>query len=464
MAVTNFSYMNNLLHDAESSMEQLRVPELKVVAKAIGLTVSGRKADIQDRIRSFLGNSLKTNPMDSLRPKVVKLMVLKARQGVASLPSYARLYTEIQYGRDPNRIIQLPAAVSRPSSSNVPVAASPTTSDSYLPAGEQVSRVFNPLQMSFKQSPFFKLKRLLNVTPKLAPKNYHSRSVCSINFTLNQEELQLLRQPDGKASEKYRLYLFSGVLGLNKTDCDIQFPFPVEIRVNTNLIKDNLRGIKNNPGTVKPADLSAFLNLSTSNNNVLNIIYACTSVDYVFYMYIVELANSEDMVKAVEKHPKIVKNATLQLMNKMLKEDDDDLITTSMILSLQCPISYCKMKYPARSIYCKHLQCFDALWFIESQRQVPSWQCPVCQLKISMKDLAICEFMSDIIQNTNDNVEQVEIELDGTWKVIKEEKDRDEDLSDGETKKVFGSTATSNKLSSPEPVVISLDSDDEDCK
>ncbi|CAI5174281.1 ANL_HP_G0129460.mRNA.1.CDS.1 [Saccharomyces cerevisiae] len=53
------------------------------------------------------------------------------------------------------------------------------------------------------------------------------------------------------------------------------------------------------------------------------------------------------------------------------------LTTTSTIMSLQCPISYTRMKYPSKSINCKHLQCFDALWFLHSQLQIPTWQCPL---------------------------------------------------------------------------------------
>lgn len=141
-------------------------------------------------------------------------------------------------------------------------------------------------------------------------------------------------------------------------------------------------------------------------------------------------------------------------------------------MSLQCPISYSRMKYPVKSIHCRHLQCFDAQWFIESQRQIPTWQCPVCQKTIHIEDLSICEFVQEIINATDEEVEQVEISKDGSW-VVKEDVDNQNPSSNSTPQRKSHATPDikpeeSNDLdyngsnSGGEPVVISLDSEEED--
>ena len=149
-------------------------------------------------------------------------------------------------------------------------------------------------------------------------------------------------------------------------------------------------------------------------------------------------------------------------------------MTTSTVMSLQCPISYSRMKYPVKSIHCRHLQCFDAQWFIESQKQIPTWQCPVCQKTIHIEDLAICEFVQEIINSTNEDVEQVEISQDGSW-LIKDDTEnhnasshngpnstaKEEETPDIKPEDSHGLISNEEKANS-EPIIISLDSDDDE--
>lgn len=49
--------------------------------------------------------------------------------------------------------------------------------------------------------------------------------------------------------------------------------------------------------------------------------------------------------------------------------------------TLVCSLTLQKMKYPGRSIFCKHFACFDIYNFIllNSQAKLPKWQCPICK-------------------------------------------------------------------------------------
>jgi len=53
------------------------------------------------------------------------------------------------------------------------------------------------------------------------------------------------------------------------------------------------------------------------------------------------------------------------------KNEDAELIATSTIMSLKCPISTLRIDLPVRSSYCAHAQCFDATSFLQLQLQAP---------------------------------------------------------------------------------------------
>lgn len=58
---------------------------------------------------------------------------------------------------------------------------------------------------------------------------------------------------------------------------DIAFPYQVEIRVNQDEVKANLRGLKNKPGTTRPADITNFLRKRAGYENHLQVTYALTA-------------------------------------------------------------------------------------------------------------------------------------------------------------------------------------------
>lgn len=120
---------------------------------------------------------------------------------------------------------------------------------------------------------------------------------------------------------------------------------------------------------------------------------------------------------------------------------DADIVATSTVMSLKCPLSTLRIQIPCRSLSCTHNQCFDAASFLELQQQGPTWTCPVCNKSASFESLQIDEYVSshidqhppvsrdsrgkkltcmiryveDILHTTSSSVEQVTIEPNGTW-------------------------------------------------
>lgn len=60
------------------------------------------------------------------------------------------------------------------------------------------------------------------------------------------------------------------------TKVDIAFPYQVEIRVNGDEVKSNLRGLKNKPGSTRPADITSLVRKRAAYENMLTCTYALT--------------------------------------------------------------------------------------------------------------------------------------------------------------------------------------------
>lgn len=194
---------------------------------------------------------------------------------------------------------------------------------------------------------------------------------------------------------------------------DIAFPAQVELRCNTHNYSGNLRGIKKKAGTTKPADLTPFCTKSIGYNNQVSISYAGTDKRFLFSIYLVKVASVEELVEKVRTGQIISKQAVL---NEMInKAKDPDIVATSTIMSLKCPLSAMKMQLPCRSTLCNHNQCFDATSFLQLQEQAPQWSCPVCAKNFPFEALVIDQYVQDIIQRTDSSAEQVTVQPDGRW-------------------------------------------------
>lgn len=73
------------------------------------------------------------------------------------------------------------------------------------------------------------------------------------------------------------------------------------------------------------------------------------------------------------------------------KAADPDIVTTSTVLSLKCPISAMRISIPCRSRSCRHNQCFDAASYLQLQEQAPTWQCPECNMPAPFESLVVDE-------------------------------------------------------------------------
>ncbi|RYP62632.1 hypothetical protein DL769_007238 [Monosporascus sp. CRB-8-3] len=257
--------------------------------------------------------------------------------------------------------------------------------------------------LHFRASPFYVVEARIGDIPMSQHRN-------SINIPLKVNDYPLLNRCANNKSMRVMLFC----AGDNQGVQDIAFPHQSEIKVNGGEIKANLRGLKGKPGSTRPVDITDSLRLKQYNymNNV-EFTYALTTKKFYLGLYVCKAIPVEDLVGKI-RGKKIAKNSVIQELSRAA--NDPDVVATSQVLSLRCPLSYTRLRTPCRSILCSHIQCFDANSYLQLQEQGPQWVCPVCNKSAPFENLAVDEYVRDILENTSESQEQVTIEPDGQWR------------------------------------------------
>ncbi|XP_068666154.1 E4 SUMO-protein ligase PIAL2 isoform X2 [Aristolochia californica] len=102
---------------------------------------------------------------------------------------------------------------------------------------------------------------------------------------------------------------------------------------------------------------------------------------------------------------------------------DGEVIEGPSRISLNCPISFKRIKTPVKGQLCRHHQCFDYSNFLEINLRKPSWRCPHCNQPVSCCDLRIDQNMAMILQEVREHIVDVLISGDGSWKIVSEKGD-----------------------------------------
>ncbi|EXJ86556.1 hypothetical protein A1O3_03509 [Capronia epimyces CBS 606.96] len=201
---------------------------------------------------------------------------------------------------------------------------------------------------------------------------------------------------------------------------DIGFPHNVELKCNSDEVKANLRGLKNRPGSTRPADITHLIRKKPPTYpNIVEMIYALTSKKYYLMVNLVMQKPIDTMVSELRQGKSISKEQILRDMRT--KAEDPDIVATSSVLSLKDPVAYTRIVTPCRSIACNHNQCFDAASYLQLQEQAPTWTCPICNKPAPWEHLALDLYVNDILNSTPQDVEAVAVEPDGRWHIQRDQ-------------------------------------------
>ncbi|KAJ6145193.1 hypothetical protein N7470_009088 [Penicillium chermesinum] len=368
-----------------SLIKTLTIPQLKDLLRNEGLPLSGLKAALQVRIIDYLERLCQSGR----EQHPLRCFEETHTTGRRAWVSYLSDYTE----------------------STVSIASDITTDFSASSKCPRWLNVTSYKFLCFKESPFFSV-----ITPLTKPIECQVRE-----STRDNVEFKVYLSPqhviDMEKDPNLRVMIYcaadSGLTPFTKSD--ISFPHQVELKANLDEVKANLRGLKNRPGTTQPADVTDYLRKKPNYPNKVVMTYALTQKTQKFFVLanLVRRHPVEELVAQLTSRRLISKEQVIREMKN--RAEDSDIVATSSIMSLKCPLSTLRIKVPCRSVVCTHNQCFDASSFLELQKQAPTWTCPVCSKATSFESLQVDQYVDDILKATPSGVDQVVVEPNGIW-------------------------------------------------
>ncbi|KAL1845996.1 E3 SUMO-protein ligase pli1 [Paecilomyces lecythidis] len=225
--------------------------QLKDILRSEGLAVSGVKVSLQLRIIDYIERLYKGGHLDRYN-LLKKFIYATAQRSMPSSPSLSPSANQ----HNPSSALQAASAQSRPSS---------------LGSG-MTSQPFSTGRLTFKDSPFYTILEPLTPTMECKVRE-HTRDSVELRVVLNPSvAVKLQNDPN------IRVMVYCAAdTGLNQySKSDVAFPHQVELKANLDEVKANLRGLKNRPGSTRPADVTNYIRKKPGYPNHIVMTYALT--------------------------------------------------------------------------------------------------------------------------------------------------------------------------------------------
>ncbi|XP_046662197.1 E3 SUMO-protein ligase PIAS2 isoform X2 [Homalodisca vitripennis] len=260
---------------------------------------------------------------------------------------------------------------------------------------------------------------------------------------------------------------------LLETSCEQEdfFPPNITVKVNgkvcplPNPIPTNRPGVeaKRPP---RPVNISSLLRLSPTVANHVQVSWGAEyGRGYVIAINLVKKLTSQQLLQRLRTRGVRHADYTTGLIKEKLREDaDSEIATTSLRVSLMCPLGKLRMTIPCRPTTCTHLQCFDANLYLQMNERKPTWTCPVCDKPGLFDKLVIDGYFQEVLSSGKLPPDGNEIQLhqDGTWSISASKKDEKADDAPAPVKNRGGPPAVTATVEIADDEVVPVVSDGED--
>ncbi|RKP10280.1 PINIT domain-containing protein [Thamnocephalis sphaerospora] len=453
----------NLQAVRDSTLNNLLLTQLKDCIRQLNehlsarIRLTGPKATLVERIYDFLRSQQQLGN-DTILCAALDIVngtpsTSTPSNGVSNArrPGHADASSAIETPSEPT-IASLVAATLAASPTSVADISSQSTSWA-VPAPRRPQP-----RLRFRECPFHQPMEKLSLI-SIAEASVAKSSIV-LRFSLTSKHIETItgtayvhsRKPISLLSYRVAVYSVDADAWIQNPDKPMlmEFPSMSVMRVNEKLFDKNLRGLKNRPGTVHPIDVTMECHLKPGAVNQVELSYMNTNKRYALLACMVKVRRPEELVSELVNRKSLHEDDVRQMLQK--EAADADISATSSLLSLRCPLTCSRIRIPCRFRTCKHLQCVDALSFIEMNAQTPTWQCPVCnQVMASWQDLVRDEYFASILSHTSDQQESVLIDECGNWSVPAQK--------DSSSKGLIGQK---RKASTPEAIQDDDDGDGDD--
>ncbi|KAJ0067731.1 hypothetical protein NL108_010039 [Boleophthalmus pectinirostris] len=175
----------------------------------------------------------------------------------------------------------------------------------------------------------------------------------------------------------------------------------------------------------RPLNITSLVRLSSAVPNQISVTWAPEiGKTYSMSVYLVRQLTSPLLLQRLRmKGIRNPDHSRALIKEKLTADPDSEVATTSLRVSLMCPLGKMRLTVPCRAVTCSHLQCFDAALYLQMNEKKPSWICPVCDKKATYESLIIdgyrasllCQNLFLEILNDCTDVDEIKFQEDGTW-------------------------------------------------
>ncbi|XP_027025550.1 E3 SUMO-protein ligase PIAS4-A isoform X1 [Tachysurus fulvidraco] len=278
--------------------------------------------------------------------------------------------------------------------------------------------------------PFYHNLETLLPPTELIAQNSEKLQDSQCVFELTQSQIDQIRnsselRPGVKSVQVVLRICYTDSIGVQED----QYPPNIAVKVNQSYCHVPGYYPSNKPGVeprrpCRPINITPWLHLSTATNRV-TITWGNFGKRYSVAVYLVRVFTSAELFNQL-KHCSVesAERCRERIQDKLRFDPESEIATTGLRVSLICPLVKMRLGVPCRALTCAHLQCFDAVFFLQMNEKKPTWTCPVCDKPAPFELLTIDGLLSEILKETED-VEEIEYLTDGSWRPIRDDKEKD---------------------------------------
>lgn len=338
------------------------------------------------------------------------------------------------------------------------------------------------LNVNFKKLPFYRvLTELVKPSDLLTDKSGSGRVKNIFQFRLTPQQVEDIRNSQvyrsGSSEVDYvtqvqmRFCLKEEIF--EQEDC---IPPEVAVRVNDRYChipfysKSFPGDLKRKKVLMKPIDLTSLVKLTSIVSNEVSIVCPPDfGRKYVVGIFLVRKLTSYELANGMRiKNVQDPEFTRERIIDKLDEDAHSEIATTSLCVSLACPLGKMRMVTPGRAFSCTHLQCFDIKSYLQMNEFRPTWNCPVCNKHAPFEALVVDGYFKEILASDKLVEDENEIQLlpDGSWKVlITSNRDQNRKGTSGEVQieeTHRGSVGVLEEVHSQREEVVDLVSSDEE--
>ncbi|XP_074789304.1 E3 SUMO-protein ligase PIAS2 isoform X4 [Athene noctua] len=197
----------------------------------------------------------------------------------------------------------------------------------------------------------------------------------------------------------------------------------------------------------RPLNITSLVRLSSAVPNQISISWASEiGKNYSMSVYLVRQLTSAMLLQRLKmKGIRNPDHSRALIKEKLTADPDSEIATTSLRVSLMCPLGKMRLTIPCRAVTCTHLQCFDAALYLQMNERKPTWICPVCDKKAAYESLILDGLFMEILNECSD-VDEIKFQEDGAWCPMRLKKEA-VNVSSPQSTKIESSSVVSKQCS-----------------